>query len=224
MVKGVIFDFNGTLYFDTDKHEEAWRLYFRKYEGREIGPTEFRDNIHGKAFDAIFDYYIGSDSMSDRKKDIIREKEALYREVSRKDQKNLRLVDGAEALLDDLKAKKIPFTIATASEITNINFYFEVFPIQRWFSSVDQLIYDDGTFPGKPAPDTYLKAAEKIKVAPKDCLVVEDSIAGLESARRAGIGTLVAMNPGKDREKIEKMPDVAAIIENFNGFWERFLS
>ena len=129
MVKDVIFDFNGTLYFDTDKHEEAWRLYFRKYEGREIGPTEFRDHIHGKAFDAIFDYYIGSDSMSDRKKDIIREKEALYREVSRKDQKNLRLMDGAEALLDDLKAKRIPFTIATASEITNINFYFEVFPI-----------------------------------------------------------------------------------------------
>ena len=36
MVKGIIFDFNGTLYFNTDKQEEAWQILVKKYYGRDI--------------------------------------------------------------------------------------------------------------------------------------------------------------------------------------------
>jgi beta-phosphoglucomutase-like phosphatase (HAD superfamily) len=206
MIKGFIFDFNGTLYFDTDKQEEAWWRYFRKHANREIGPTEFRDHIHGVD-----------------KKLMVEEKEAFYREISWEDKANLRLVDGAIEVMDELKARGIPFTIATASEISNVSFYFEAFPLNRWFSGPQDLAYFDGSFPGKPAPDTYLRAAEKIGVAPADCLVIEDSVPGLESARNAGIGTLVAIAPAQDRESIEKMPDVTAVLENYYGFLERFL-
>jgi len=224
MVKGLIFDFNGTLYFDTDKQEEAWRIYIQKKYHRSINPTEFRDHIHGRAFDSIFEYYLGSDSSEKEQKEMIEEKEAIYREIARADQKNLHLVSGAESLFDELSGRKIPFTVATASGIKNVKFYFEVFPLYKWFVGPEDWVYDDGTIPGKPEPDIYLKAAKKIGIEPANCLVVEDSFPGITAAIDAGIGKVIAMNPAGDRDKIEKMNDVKAIISDFNGFAERFLN
>lgn len=224
MVKGLIFDFNGTLFFDTDKQEEAWRIYIQKKYHRSIGLTEFRDHIHGRAFDSIFEYYLGSGSSEEEQKEMMDEKEAIYREIARADQKNLHLASGTELLFDELKERKIPFTVATASEIKNVQFYFEVFPLYKWFAGPEDWVYDDGTIPGKPEPDIYLKAAKKIGIEPENCLVVEDSLPGITAAIDAGIGMVIAMNPTRDRDKIEKMNIVKAIISDFNGFSERFLN
>ena len=124
MVKGLIFDFNGTLYFDTDKQEEAWRIYIQKKYHRSINPTEFRDHIHGRAFDSIFEYYLGSDSSEKEQKEMIEEKEAIYREIARADQK-IYIWFRAESLFDELSGRKIPFTVATASGIKNVQFYLK---------------------------------------------------------------------------------------------------
>jgi len=224
MVEGLIFDFNGTLFFDTDKQEEAWRIYIQRKYHRSIGLTEFRDHIHGRAFDSIFKYYLGSDSSIEEQTEMMNEKEAIYREIARADPKNLHLVSGTESLFDELRERKIPFTIATASEIKNVQFYFEVFPLHKWFTGPEDWVYDDGTIPGKPEPDIYLKAAKKIGIEPENCLVVEDSFPGINAAVDAGIGKVIAMNPTGDRDKIEKMNVVEAIILDFNGFAERFLN
>ncbi len=56
------------------------------------------------------------------------------------------------------------------------------------------------TFPGKPQPDIFLKAADKLGLAPADCLVIEDAYSGLLAAKRAGIGTIIAIDPfGKNK-------------------------
>lgn len=223
MTRGVIFDFNGTLFSDTDLQAEAWNRMFQKYHQRNIGPTEFEDHFHGRVNSVIRDYFFPPEMDETEKDRALLEKEALYRQVVLEEPKRIRFVTGVSDLLDRLKLQGIPFTIATASEITNVQFYFEVFPLNRWFSGPEALVYDDGTFPGKPAPDIYIKAAEKLGVPPADCLVVEDSRSGITAAKRAGIGRILAMNPELSREIIAADPAIETIISDFNLFFERYI-
>ena len=81
----------------------------------------------------------------------------------------------------------IPRTIATSSEITNVQFFIQHLSLHRWFD-VTKIVYDDGVRPGKPAPDMYLAAARNIGIAAGECMVVEDAISGLQAAHAAGIG------------------------------------
>ncbi|MBF5066567.1 HAD family hydrolase, partial [Salmonella enterica subsp. enterica serovar Istanbul] len=86
----------------------------------------------------------------------------------------------------------------------NVAFYFDIFDLARWFDW-DKIVYDDGSFPGKPQPDIFLKAADKLSLAPADCLVIEDAYSGLLAAKRAGIGTIIAIDPfGKNKTVFEQ--------------------
>lgn len=73
---------------------------------------------------------------------------------------------------------------------------------------------DDGGFAGKPAPDIYLLAAKKLNVDPKDCLVIEDSKSGIESAFAAGIGKTIALGPKHKHKELSLLPGVDEVVEN----------
>ena len=101
-----------------------------------------------------------------------------------------------------LKANKIVFTIATSSEKTNVDFFFKNLPLGNWFD-INKIVYDDGKLPGKPLPDIYLKAAEKIDLSPQKCIVIEDAISGIKSAYNAKIGKIIAINPDLQSKKFQ---------------------
>lgn len=82
-------------------------------------------------------------------------------------------------MLDYLAAAEIPRTIATASAKSNVDFYFDLFHLDKWFE-FGKVAYDDGTFPGKPEPHICLKAAQKLDLLPQSCIVVEDANSGIE--------------------------------------------
>ncbi len=117
-------------------------------------------------------------------------------------------------MLDLLKAGGIPRAIATASGLDNVKFYIRHLALDKWFKK-SNIVYDDGSFPGKPAPDIYLKAAGKLALAPSDCVVIEDSYAGLVSARRAGIGKIVAVESCQADRLREKVPGISLFISDF---------
>ena len=80
-----------------------------------------------------------------------------------------------------------------------MTFFREQFPLDRWFSD-GRIIYDDGTVRGKPHPDLYLKAGERLGVTMKDIIIVEDANSGVQAARAAGAGLVVGIAPyGKDQ-------------------------
>jgi len=91
------------------------------------------------------------------------------------------------------------------------------FKLDRWFDS-SRIIYDDGTFPGKPNPAIYLKAAAALSLDPKDCLVVEDSLSGIESAQRAKIGKIIGISPQNDNSHLQTIPRLQKIINDFTEF------
>ena len=220
MAKGIIFDFNGTMVFDAHLHEKAWVEMIQKHNDL-VTEQEVIDYIHGRTNDQIIHHFIG-EVKDEELQALSDEKEKEYQRLAREEQ--LGYVDGTEELLDQLITKKIPFTIATASPKINIDFYFDYFKLDRWFTP-EEIVYDDGTFPGKPHPTIYQKAAEKLGLAPKDCIVIEDATAGVQAANRANIGQVFVMVYAEEQRALFNPEDYTyeAMVENFNGFLEKYL-
>lgn len=191
-LRGIVFDFNGTLYWDTDKHNVAWTILSRELREHELTMEELKTKVQGRTTSDILRFLMGGEVDEETLKTLGEKKEALYRSLCLEDGENLQLAPGAPEFFDRLKAESIPMAIATSSGKDNIDFYFQAFKLERWFS-LDRVIYDDGTMQGKPAPDIFLRAFGRLGLQPQECMVVEDSPLGLEAARRAGAGQIVLM-------------------------------
>ena len=216
-MKGIIFDFNGTLYWDSQLHYDAWREYSKILRGYEFTTQEMQEKMFGHTNEDIIEYAIGKKPSKELVEKYAKEKEALYRKQCLMDKANFHLAPGAIEFLDFLKEKNIPRTIATMSEWDNVEFYIKEFHLGRWFE-VDKIVYSDGTIPGKPAPDIFLIAAERIGLKPEDCIVVEDAYAGIKAAKAAGIGKIIAITSMETPGFYKQMPEVDSIIKNFNEF------
>ncbi|MBC5646819.1 HAD family hydrolase [Christensenella tenuis] len=195
-MKAVIFDFNGTMFFDTDKHDASWKRFLENLCKRRITQEELdRYNVHGRTNKVILEHFTGTLLSDAHAHELSEQKEAMYRELCLQDRARFHLANGVSAYLDFLKEKGIPRTIATASGKSNLDFYISEFHLARWFDT-NRIIYNDGTVRGKPDPDLYLRAANTLGADVKDCLVIEDSPLGTLAAKRAGIGTIFAISPG----------------------------
>lgn len=216
MVKGVIFDFNGTMFLDSPLHEQAWIDMAKKLRTEPLGIEEFYANLQGRTNLQIITYLLGRQPSADELENITEEKELLYRTRCSAPGGLHTLAPGVENFLNQLKPTGIPFTIATGSYLPNVQFYFSHLHLEKWFR-FDDVIYDDGTYPGKPSPDIFLKAAEKIGVKPADCLVFEDSYAGIRSAVAAEIGRIVTVEASLDAAKVAQIGTVFAMRDGFEG-------
>ena len=144
-------------------------------------------------------------------------KEAEYRAVARSNPDNLKLIDGAVEMFDKIVEMGIPFALATASPIENIMFYLEDLGLNKWFT-LDRIVYEEGKLPSKPDPAFYIEAAKRIGLTPEDCIVVEDSRTGIQSAINAKAGKIVAIDRSTPKEWLESKPEIGAIIHDFTGF------
>lgn len=93
------------------------------------------------------------------------------------------------------------------------NQYIIEYLIGKWFE-IDKIVLDDGTLPGKPEPDIYLRAAENIGISPSDCVVVEDSVSGICAAKRAGIGKIYALGPKEQYEELKALEGTSEVISH----------
>lgn len=191
-MKAVVFDFNGTMFQDSAIHELAWRKIITKYHGLPLNRGAIDQYLHGRTNQEIINHFITKQKTPKIINQIASEKEALYRSLCSETNRILELVEGLPELLDELVARKIPITIASATTKENMLFYFEVFKLAKWFQ-FEHVVFDDGQFNSKPAPDIFLLAAQKIRCSPCECLVFEDSISGITAAGRAKIGNIIAI-------------------------------
>ena len=189
---GVIFDFNGTMFFDEEFQEISWRQFIKDTIGRRITDEEFQEHVHGRNADYTFPLFLGRPLTRQEIMELEEGKERIYRELCLQSEK-FRLAPGLERFLDYLAGNDIPRTIATASGWNNVRFFFQHLGLGKWFD-LGKVVYNDGTIPGKPAPDLFLVSAERIKVPTKECIVFEDSLSGIEAARNAGVRAVVRVD------------------------------
>jgi len=112
-------------------------------------------------------------------------KETIYRELVQRD--GVRILPGARELLAALREAGIPRAIASSTPRQNLEAIFASTGLGEWF---DAVVCGDDVIHGKPAPDIFLLAAERLGLAPADCVVIEDAHAGIEAAKRAGMPVL----------------------------------
>ena len=208
----VVFDFNGTLFFDDDKHVAAWNQISKEIRGIGITPQELHENINGVPNQQTITFLSGGTYTQDQIDFYSQKKEAVYREKCMEDTENFHLVDGAEEYFDYLKSKNIPFTIATASIKPNVDFFIESFHLDRWIPR-DHFVYDDGTYENKVA--MFQDACRILGSDPNHCLVFEDSGSGIRNAYEAGCSNIIIMAGQKDFAEFEGKPGVQKIIRSF---------
>ena len=139
------------------------------------------------------------------------QKEYVYRTLCQKSS-IFRLANGLPQFLDELSRRKILVNIATASGHTNVRFFFGQLALGRWFD-LRRVVLNDGTFPCKPAPDIFLRAAEKLGLPPAGCAIFEDSRAGIQSACRAGAGLVVGVSSMLPAEELYTLGAKAVISD-----------
>lgn len=188
-MKAVIFDFNGTLFWDTSYHKEAFDIFLAQY-GKAMTMEEMAKKIFGRSNKKIMNDIFETELTADKIAALSLEKELIYQELCRG---KVSFAPGAESYFEYLKSKNIPFTIGTAVGRENIDFYYEEMDMAKWFDR-ERIVYNDGSYRGKPAPDIFLAAAKKIGIPPDECLIFEDSKAGIEAAEACGSKEIVIVN------------------------------
>ena len=201
--KGVIFDMDGVIVDNYAFHQEAWKIFCRKYA---IDFSEaFRSEVFGGTNRDHLETFFQR-RLTDREvSELEQEKEALYRNLYHD---HIRPVRGLKPFLQQLKQARFPMALATSSPPVNVGFVLEKTGTSSFF---DVIMDASHVTHGKPHPDIYLKTAGALGLEPQDCLVFEDSVNGINSALRAGM-KVVALTTTHDRHEL---PEVDLYIPNF---------
>jgi len=176
----VIFDLDGTLIDNNSYHIEAWKVFFEKI-GRPFSMEEYKTNMNGRINKDIFQDLVGKELSNEEITRLTDEKEALYREYYAP---HIKAIPGLPNLLQQIQDDGVPMAIATSGLPVNIAFMFEHVAIEGFFKQVIDATYITNS---KPHPEIFLKAAAAVNANPLHCVAFEDSVAGVRSAKAAGM-------------------------------------
>jgi beta-phosphoglucomutase len=184
-MKAFIFDLNGTMVHDMDYHTKAWQHIFNHDLGGNFTWDEVKPQMYGKNQE-VLERVFGPDRFTaEQVQQLSLAKETRYQDEFRP---HLRLLPGLVDFLATAHARGIALAIGSAAIPFNIDFVVDGLDLRSYFSTI--VSADDVTL-SKPHPETFLKAAELLGVAPADCLVFEDVPKGVEAAARAGMAAVV---------------------------------
>ena len=207
---GVIFDFNGTLFWDSEYQESSWDEYLKTHDIK-LTKSQKKEYIHGRNGKDTFEILFNRKLNDLEVHQLVEEKEILYREECLKHK--MELAPGAKSLLEYLKNKEIPMAIATASGKTNIDFFIEKFNLLAYFE-LDHIIYNDGSTKGKPNPDLFEKAIQRLGIKRENSIIFEDSYSGIQAAINCKVSTVIIV---KSTEEEYKSFDLTT-ISHFSEF------
>ncbi len=190
--RGVIFDMDGVLVDSGWAHRQAW-FDLAEAEGLEMS-DEFFCKTFGMQNDTILPMLrpgISKPEM-DRLSD---HKEQRYRELVHSRPK---AADGVLALLSDLKADGFRLAIGSSAPRANLDVFWGPLGLADYFQAT---VTKEQVVEGKPSPETFLKAAGMLSLAPQRCVVVEDALHGVQAARAAGM-PVVAVTTTRSRAEL----------------------
>jgi beta-phosphoglucomutase len=190
--KGVVFDFNGTLLWDTGLHNQAWDVFLSR-QGISLTDQEKNDKIHGKNNERIIAELFQRELPPDIVQDYILEKESVYQQLCL--QSGIEYAPGAVDFIEFLKNRQIPYAIATASGKENIMFYLERMELGKLIDP-EFILYNNGHIKSKPDPEIFNRAIRALQLKNHEVVVFEDSATGIQAAQNARPGKIVVVNSG----------------------------
>jgi len=182
-MKAVIFDWDGVVIDSSAQHERAWEILAKEIS-KPLPDGHFLLGF-GKKNQVIIPEILGWATDPTTITSLSNRKEEIYRELVQAS--GIHVLPGARELLAALLEAGIPRSIGSSTPRANLDAIFAATGLDAFF---DAIACGDDVTHGKPAPDIFLLAAQRLHIPPADCIVIEDAHVGLEAARRAGMATL----------------------------------
>jgi beta-phosphoglucomutase len=199
-----IFDMDGTMVDNTPYHYRSWQTIFKKYNKGSLSSETYKVEISGVSIiDTLRHLFADADETT--LKGLLKEKEGYYKEFYGP---YVTPVNGLEDFLIQLKDAEFKLAIASSATVDDIDFILNHVPIRKYF---DVIIDGNSVSKGKPDPQIFLKAAADLDIEPQNCVVFEDSIAGIKAANAAGM-KVIGITTGHPGNKLQP---VDLIINNF---------
>lgn len=204
MFKAIIFDMNGVIINDERIHQESWRQYCQKH-GFSLTEDEFKHQVFGRTEKEILEYLYKKEVTPEELEKDSNERVALSIQIF---QPQLQIMEGLDTLLENLYQNNIPLAIATSSRNRYLDFILDGLSIRKYFKVI---VTAQDITKGKPDPEIYLKTANQLNIDAKDCIVFEDTISGIKSAKAAGMKVIgVATTHSK-----EELESANSVIHSF---------
>lgn len=184
--KVVIWDMDGVLVDSASYHIIAWQRVFHK-KGVRFTQEDFRRNF-GQRNDTIIRNTLGKQVTQDEIDAIATEKEATFRKVAGQ---KIKPFPGVFKLLRSLPEHGFRMALVSSAPRENVTLITGVLGIDNYFQSI---ITSEDVTEGKPSPQGFLLAAQRLGVEPERCIVIEDAVAGVAAAKRAGMCCLAVTN------------------------------
>lgn len=203
MKKAVIFDMDGVLVDNSSIHFEAFVIFCKRH-GIEM-TTDALKPYFGMGNDEIIPGLFGRKIETEELNKLAEEKEEIYRDIFAE---RIKPMAGLIDMLEALKAKGVKIAVGSSGNTPNVNFVISKCNIASYF---DAIANGDMISNAKPDPEVFLLAAKMLDTKPEDCVVFEDSFAGIAAARSAGM-SVVALTTTYTREEHK---DYDLIIDDF---------
>ena len=181
--KAFLFDLNGTMVDDMQYHIQAWHKILNDL-GADISLARMKEECYGKNEELLERIFPGRFTEAEIKQ-MSFDKESQYQQHFKP---FLKLLPGLDDFLKKAFDHQIPMAIGSAAIMFNIDFVLDNCQIRSYFQA---LISAESVKESKPDPETFLTCQQLLKVKPQDCIVFEDSVKGVESAKHAGMNTVV---------------------------------
>ena len=184
--KAVIWDMDGVIVDTAPYHLKAWQEVFQK-RGVKFTKEDFKRNF-GQRNDTIIRNTLGQDIPQSEVNVITGEKENSFRNRVRQ---RIKPLPGAMNLIKLLAEYRFKMALASSAPIENIQLLITSLGINNYFQAI---ISGRDVAEGKPSPQGFLLAAQRLGIEPKNCIVIEDAVAGITAAKRAGMNCLAVTN------------------------------
>lgn len=187
MSLGIIFDMDGVLLDTFEAHLVTWQQVAAA-AGFSFTREEFLA-LFGKTSKKIAEAIWQRPFSREEIEKLDAHKESLFRDVFRQ---SPRFVDGVRELIARLQQAKIPFGIGSSAIRENVDLAIELLELKNIASvSLSEVAH------AKPAPDIFLLAAERMKMSPQNCIVIEDSHSGWCAAAAANMKCIAYVDPAR---------------------------
>jgi len=202
--KGVIFDMDGTLIESTQADYEAWRILFADYKQR----LSFEDYfpLIGMKSTVVVQTHLQLDEEEAIK--ALTQKLKYFEEFIYNN--GINTVPFAIKLLQQLKQYDLKMALATSSRNSKVKMVLELLELKKYF---DIVVNGDHVNRSKPAPDVFLLAAEKLKLLPAECVVIEDAASGVKAAKNAGMKCIAITTT----HKRDLLAEADLVIDSYEG-------
>jgi beta-phosphoglucomutase len=202
----IIWDVDGTLVDTAELHFQSWvRLAAeidKPFSRADFAATFGRRNpeIIRTLFGAHYSDAQGAE-LGDRK-------ERYYRAEA---EKGVSLLPGVAQLLKDFAANEVPQAIGSSAPRANLELILDITASRRYFQAIVAM---EDTQRGKPDPQVFLVAAERLKAEPKRCVVFEDAVAGVQAAKAGGMKCVAVRFVGHHPEDALRRAGADLVVES----------